>query len=328
MQNRTLAPARSRPPRAGQARGRSWLPVAGAVFAGLGVTLALAACGGSDGASTTAPQIGTEMGADMGAPMGVPADVGTDAKTPMANPTGVVGDQVVRTAYLSLRVEDVQAQVQRIIALTTAADGTVVDQQVMGQGESINATLTARLPATGLDGYLARVRELGTVDALTVSAQDVTTQAVDLDARIAALQASIRRLSTLMDQASTVADLIAIEAEQTRRQADLDSLVAQRTALGDQVAMSTVTVSLAPIVPTASWAPPGFGPGLAAGWAALGSLVAIAITAAGFLLPFLVLLAVFLVPLTWWLVHRSRASARKRSAQAQGTSASTDAHAD
>ncbi|MFM8893961.1 MAG: DUF4349 domain-containing protein, partial [Actinomycetales bacterium] len=51
---------------------------------------------------------------------------------------------------------------------------------------------------------------------------------------------SITRLQTLIDQATTTADLIEAEVALSDRQAELDSLRAQRAYLADQVGMSTL----------------------------------------------------------------------------------------
>lgn len=52
------------------------------------------------------------------------------------------------------------------------------------------------------------------------------------------------RIRALLAQADTIGDVLAIESELASREADLDSLVARRTALRDQVTTSTLTVDL------------------------------------------------------------------------------------
>lgn len=97
--------------------------------------------------------------------------------------------------------------------------------------------------------------DLGEVLSLNVVAEDVTAQGADLDARIGALEVSITRLRQLLATAETTKDLIDIEAELTARQAELDSLVAQRAALSDQVAQSTLVVSVSPRSEAVAWTP-------------------------------------------------------------------------
>jgi hypothetical protein len=58
----------------------------------------------------------------------------------------------------------------------------------------------------------------------------------------------------------------AVGLELTTRQAELDSLVAQRAALSDLVALSTLNVTVDPRSEAAVWTPPGFVSGLESGW--------------------------------------------------------------
>jgi hypothetical protein len=138
-------------------------------------------------------------------------------------------------------------------------------------------------------------------------AQDATDQVVDLDSRVATQQASVTRVRALLAQATSIGDVVAVESELARREADLDSLQRRLATLRDRVALSTLTVELrgGPAVTPPSGPPPGFGTGLGAGWAGLKVIGAAVATAAGFLLPFLPLIAV-VVGLTWVIVRRRR----------------------
>ncbi|EUA89191.1 hypothetical protein I551_4359 [Mycobacterium ulcerans str. Harvey] len=101
-----------------------------------------------------------------------------------------------------------------------------------------------RIPADKLDGVLADAKNLGEVESMSIGHTDVTSQRVDLDARIEALQTSVNRLRELMGRAGSVADLLAAESSLTERQAELDSLRAQRTTLGDEISYATINVTL------------------------------------------------------------------------------------
>lgn len=232
---------------------------------------------------------------------------------------------IIRTAYLSLRVDAVDTAVRQVRELTRASQGIIVSENISGTEGDAYASVTVQVPADSLDSYLEQVQAFGTVDSLDVSAQDVTTQVVDLDARIDALQTSIDRLTTLMAEAARVEDLLAVETELSRRQAELDSLTAQRAYLADQVAMSTVTVSLSPRTRVADVDTPGFLSGLSSGWSALIAFVGYAFTALGFLLPFLLIAGVIAIPLTWLLVRQARRRRRVTGWDASGGSSPADA---
>ena len=204
--------------------------------------------------------------------------------------------EIIRNADMSLRVEDVQDAVDRIDSITAQAGGRIANENVVSTGDSRYATVTSRVPAERLDAVIAAVGGLGEVLSLSVVAEDVTAQGADLDARIEALDVSITRLEQLLSTAETTKDLIDIEAELTARQAELDSLVAQRAVLSDQVAQSTLIVSVSPRSEASAWTPPGFVSGLESGWNALVTVTAALVTLAGFLLPFVGVLALIATP--------------------------------
>ena len=120
---------------------------------------------------------------------------------------------------------------------------------------------------------------------------------MDFEARVASQQASVARVRALLVQATSIGDVVAIESELARREADLDSLTNRLAALRDQVAMSTLSVELhTPSTAVLDDDPraAGFSDGLDAGWRGLVALGTAVAAVAGFLLPFLPVLAVLL----------------------------------
>lgn len=211
----------------------------------------------------------------------------------------VVDDQpreIIRNADISLGVDDVHTAAVQVNAIAQSAGGRTSQQSEYTEGESVSANLTLRVPAENLDAVMEQLSTLGDVHSVNITTEDVTTQAVDLDARITALQTSVDRLEQLLAEAKSTQDLVEIERELSARQAELDSLTAQRAALSEAVALSTVTVWLSPASTVAEFTPPGFLTGLESGWNAVRTLAGVAITAFGFALPFLGVLLVVAVP--------------------------------
>jgi hypothetical protein len=257
--------------------------------------LLLAGCGAAQTGVPTPASMPMDAGAPVEAAAAAPSDRGP-----------AIGPQVITTAWLTMRVDTVPAGVDEISAVVTARGGTIQQQDLTTAEGTQTATIVARVPASSLDGVLADVQRLGSVESVSRQSADVTQQRIDLDARIEALTASADRLRQLLDEAATVTDLVAVETELANRQAELDSLTAQRDYLADQVAMSTVTITLMPTVQAGGAAAPGLDGGLQNGIAALGATIGAAITALGFLLPFVAILVVLAIPVIWLVVRRRR----------------------
>lgn len=254
------------------------LTMAGGVAVGT-----LTACGGSIERPASGPVASKEA---AGAPM--PQDA-------PGQPPLVTRD-VVKTASTTISVARPAEAADKAAALVATADGRVDNRsEDAGSGTGrARSTVVLRVPAAKLDEVLGQLKALGTVEHVEITSDDVTAQRVDLDARIKALQTSVDRLLGIMRDAKDPDALIKAEGALSERQAELDSLRAQREALGDRIEYSTVNVSF--VAETIGGPAPteyrGFFGQIERGWDGLVSVVGNLVLLFGLLLPWLAVLAV------------------------------------
>jgi uncharacterized coiled-coil protein SlyX len=231
---------------------------------------------------------------------GAPGNESGGKAAPAIPPVEQVGRQLVRTAQLTVEVDDA-ARATRAVRTAAAGAGAIVTQEQSGDSGS---WMVLRVPADSLDRLIEDLAALGKVTGRSSQVVDATERVVDLDARVASQKASVDRVRDLLTKAQSIGDVVAIESELARREADLDSLTSRLTALRDQVAMSTLTVDLR----GPSLAPPpadragGFLGGLSAGWEGLLALGTVVAAVVGFLLPFLPVVALLVG--IGWMVRR------------------------
>ncbi|WP_372517305.1 MULTISPECIES: DUF4349 domain-containing protein [Mycobacteriaceae] len=203
--------------------------------------MALTGCaGGSPVRDHTAPNA-------AGAPQSKLSDAGGGPPlAPPGEPAPDVKRDIIKTATVTMTAADVPATADKAADIATAAGGRVDNRsEDAGSGTGrAHISLVLRVPAAKLDAALGDIKKLGTVDSMQISSDDVTAQRVDLDARITALQTSVDRLLGIMRDAKDPEALIKAEDALSQRQADLDSLRAQRAALGAQIDYSTVNVEI------------------------------------------------------------------------------------
>lgn len=120
-----------------------------------------------------------------------------------------------------------------------------------------------------------------------------------------------------MRRADNTADLLAAESSLTQRQAELDSLRAQRATLGDQISYATINVNIS-AEPTVTRV--GFLGALDRGWHSVLSAGYGIMLTAGFLLPWLPVLAVLVLAVV--LVLRRWSFPRASSAPGSPTTSS------
>lgn len=232
------------------------------------------------------------------------AAVLSEAEMSAEAPRQDIAPQIIRNANAYLEVESIDIAVADIRSATAQVDGTIDSESIARDDEWISANFTLRIPEGNLDTFLDGLEQIGEIQNLDVSAQDVTLEVVDLDARIRTLEDSMARLRELQQQATSVTDLVAVESELANRQSQLESLTARRDYLADQVSLSTVYLSLSErqVGPSLS---PDFLGGLQRGWDALLTLGAGLITGLGFIAPTAIVIALLLT-LILWIIRRIR----------------------
>lgn len=230
---------------------------------------------------------------------------------------------VIQTASLSVQVPVVSEAIDDLRTLVTNSGGYVEylnQSQSERWGES--AELILRVPAERLEDFVERSKEVGEVSNLTLGQTDVTLTVQDLDARISAAQLSIERLEALIEQAGTLQELLQAETQLTDRQSQLERYTSQRQYYAEQVDLATVTLNVSEQQRAASVDTGGFLDGLQNGWNALVASLGAALTALGFLLPWLGI-AVILWIVIAVLLRRRRA--KRAAAPASHTPSSAPA---
>jgi uncharacterized protein DUF4349 len=295
---------------------------AAALVLGMGL-MALSGCSAGDSGASDSAASGASSeiaGADssakreaagvVGAPVGAPDPAAKPADAPSAVTAATYDRKLARRADISITVADVDAAAMKVRAIAASAQGLVTAEAISSEpdvsGSGGFSTITISVPTAELDATLDRLAKLGKVHARNASTDDVTAQYVDTQARVKTMQASVDRVRALMSQATKLGDVVALEAELSRRQADLESTQSQLAALKDSVALSPVEVRLSTDEQVLQRADDstGFLAGLKAGWSAFTGSITVLLTVVGAVLPFAVVAALVLVPLLVWLRRR------------------------
>ncbi|MEU2240132.1 DUF4349 domain-containing protein [Streptomyces sp. NPDC018338] len=248
------------------------------------------------------------------APEGAADAASGSEKAPTAPGKAAQPQHVIRTASLSVEVEDAAKALLTARRVAAGAGGRVENESTERLDDTyVVSRVVLRVPQEQYDAVLTELAGTGKLLARKADAKDVTEQVVDVESRIATQRASVARVRALMQRAEKLADVVTLEGELSRRQADLESLLAQQSSLKDRTTLATITLEL-----TEKEKPgadkeedegrPGFGDALSGGWNALvGALAWIGLVLAA-LAPWLALaLIVFLL---WRHLIRPRRAAR------------------
>lgn len=290
-------------------------------------SLALAGCGASDGKSASGERAAAAPEAAKGGAPGGAADAAFGAAGPKAGGPGarqpVPATHVIRTADLAVEVKDATRALAEARTAVEGAGGHVADESTERVGPArVESTLVLRVPQEQYASVLARLSGAGKLLSRKADAKDVTDQVVDVESRVATQRASVARVRALMDRASKLSDVVTLEGELSRRQAELESLLARQASLKDRTTMATITLRLSepekPEQPVDEGGP-GFLDALSGGWDALVSTARWVGVVVAAVFPFGAALAVLYAVWRWLLrpLRARRAAAGSGSSPAQ-----------
>ncbi|TDW91559.1 DUF4349 domain-containing protein [Kribbella sp. VKM Ac-2566] len=293
-----------------------------AVVAVVGVVV-LAGCGASGNDSTSgdaAPAPAAKQGSGSGESAGnakpqAPTEGKWEAAGGGGNEQPAITRAIIKSGSLAVEGDDVSGMRQKAVAAIGSLEGQVASEDTGSDsdGKITRSNLVLKVPTKSFETAIQRLSDLGKRTQIHQESTDVTEQVVDVASRIESQRASLDRMRALMAKANTIGEIVSVESELTRREADLESLLAKQKNLALQTDLATLTLTLTekgkPPAITEPKEDKGFVAGLKSGWNAFTAAFTSIATAVGALLPFLVLLAIILVPL--WLF---RSKLRRRPA--------------
>jgi len=216
-----------------------------ALLVPLVLALALSACNsGSESSGGSTGGGGASEGSVEGSPAGSRASDNQVSSSAVPQ----VGPQVVKTASLRLGLANgsFEDKVGEAHAVADSFGGFVVESFAsQGSGKRIaEGSLVFRIPAESYDSALSRLRELGRVESLEESGQDVSKEFVDLNARIRQLRAVEAQLLELLQRADDVPAALAVQNQLSQVQLDLEQARGRLQYLDNRVAFATISMSM------------------------------------------------------------------------------------
>lgn len=231
-----------------------------------------------------------------------------------ARDTDSTGRKIIAKGNVSCESDDVAATVFHVGRIADEHGGEITERETTTNKDGVISTarLLLRVPVDAFDKAFQDLEGVVDLTSSNTGKEDVTTKVIDTKVRIRAQRRSLQRVEQLFDRAQSISDIIRIESQVSRRQADLESLERRLSYMNDQTSMSTISVNIS-LPPekkekTEEKKEPeeaGFLAGLEDGWDGLKSFGTDLATLTGRLLPFATVLLLVGGPL-WLLVRRLR----------------------
>jgi hypothetical protein len=213
-------------------------------------------------------------------------DASLGTPIPAVDPTGAM---LVRHGQASIEVQGVDGAVTRMRQTAAQFGGFVANTAlVSGKEEQRSATLELRVPSQQFDAVVGALNQLGKVETVNVSAEDVSEEYVDLGARLAnARRVEARLVEMLEKRTGKLSDVLTVEQELGRVRQEAERYEARIRWLERRATLSSLEVSLHEKIPLIE-PPRGHGPiaeAFAEAWTRFVAFVAWFIASLGILVP-------------------------------------------
>jgi hypothetical protein len=242
------------------------------------------------------------------------ADRDTNADTNADTKAGAPTVAVISTGQVALEAADVaEARRDAQLVIDTYL-GTISEEETTTTEDGVpEATrVVIRVPSKHFTKAIKDLEKVADLRSSTSRSEDVTTQVIDNEVRLRAQEKSLERIEALLAKAVDLNEVIAIESQLARRQADFDALKSTQAWLKSQTTLSTITLHIQLTEETEEdEEATGFMGGLERGWDGLVAALVGLGTLLGLLLPFAGVVALLGIPL--WLALRG--VRRRRAAE-------------
>lgn len=263
----------------------------------------------------SAPEAPSSADDSFGEPPREEAAEGEAAPGQGTNQQGQVQEQlIIRTGTLEIVVESTEETMDAIIALANESGGWVVSSSVFQSGQAKAGRITIRVPVDTFDDAMQQIEALAIeVQSSGSEGEDVTEEYVDLQARLENLEATADRVRSFLEEADDVEEALAVNAELSRLEGEIESLRGRIQYLEQSAAFSTITVHLTPDelsqpIEVGGWRPEG--EVREAVEALIAGLQTLATAAIWLVVVFLPIALLVIIPL--WLIVRLAVRLRRR----------------
>ena len=203
--------------------------------------------------SAAASTVGDASQQRLPAPSSAPTALATPAApVPPAQNSVPTEVKLIRTAELSIQVRDVGAALALADSLARREQALLMDSRTRRDADGRqSAEAVLRVPAAHFPALVQALRELGTVQSDAVAADDITKAYADLETRLAVKEQTVGRLRALLEnRTARLSDVLEVERELGRAIAELEQMKGERRYYDQQVALSTVRLTLFERVPS------------------------------------------------------------------------------
>lgn len=152
---------------------------------------------------------------------------------------------VIKTASLTLHVDDVRKKAEEIKTYTEGSGGYIGDSSISKGDSSYSGSMTLRIPSDKFEGAMSHLQELAVYVVSTyTNANDVTELYSDLDAKIGNRKALEQQYLDILKKATDVDTIASITKALADARSEIETFEIEKKSYDNQINYSTISVYL------------------------------------------------------------------------------------
>jgi hypothetical protein len=168
--------------------------------------------------------------------------------------------KIIYTGNVSLVAENLDKAGDALEQRVKQFGGYIGDASKTGTRDQVRtASWTIRIPSTSFDSFLKAVSQLGELESMSTTAQDVSEEFYDVAARLKNKKVEEQRLIELLQKATgKLSEVLTVEKELSRVREEVEQIEGRLRFLTNQTDLSTITIMIREVKDFKPQGPPTF----------------------------------------------------------------------
>lgn len=159
--------------------------------------------------------------------------------------------KLIKKGFIEYQTDDLDEARKNVLEALEQFDGYLASDQSYTSSSRISLTLSVRVPAKHFDDFLSAATDgVERFDQKNINVEDVTEQFLDIQARLTTKKELEKRYLSLLQKANTVTEILEIEKNLGELRSDIESFEGRLKYLENQVALSTLNITIYETIPT------------------------------------------------------------------------------
>ncbi len=159
--------------------------------------------------------------------------------------TSAEAKKIIKDGRITVKTNDIAVAKSAIDRLAKEFNASYDNEELQNDDRSTSYDLKLRIPAANFEKVLAAIEKGGDeITGKSIHSRDVTAEFIDVESRIENKRDYLKRYKELLAKANSVKDILEIQERIRSLQEELESREKQLKYLSDQVAFSTLAITL------------------------------------------------------------------------------------